>query len=439
MGQVRAVLTRVWAGRPTSVRASASRAWPVLVNLVRMTVGGVLAYLITLVVTDGPIDLTGSLTALLVMQASATGSMRMALVRVGAVVTGVGVALLVSIFVGLTWWSLAVVIFSSLLLARTFRLGNQALETPISGMLILAAAGQEIAAEVRLTTTLVGAVIGIALPLLWPPAIPVPSASGAVRRVAAGLAAAFRDASVQVDERPVTRDSVEGHLDAVRAVTGDIGRASDEVSRVRDIWRWNTRAIGRADVGPLLQTGLESLQACAAAARALFIAMLREAPEEASADAFSDDVRSAYAVVLADLGECIDAFGRLVEAETQGEQAQLHEVLDENIELLRETRAILTELMLAEVDDTEQWLLRGSILRAVDEILQVLDARTRARNHDRWRSTQGDRPLPGATTASELVPLDRVLRWPGVARWPGRRRATGQVTPPPAPGPAPRG
>lgn len=432
MGQVRAVLSRVWAGRPTSVRASASRAWPVLVNLIRMTVGGVLAYLITLVVTDGPIDLTGSLTALLVMQASATGSMRMALVRVGAVVTGVGVALLVSIFVGLTWWSLAVVIFSSLLLARTFRLGNQALETPISGMLILAAAGQEIAAEVRLTTTLVGAVIGIALPLLWPPAIPVPSASGAVRRVAAGLAAAFRGASVQVDERPVTRDSVEGHLDAVRAVTGDIGRASDEVNRVRDIWRWNTRAIGRADVGPLLQTGLESLQACAAAARALFIAMLREAPEQPSADAFADDVRSAYAVVLADLGECIDAFGRLVEAETQGEQAQLHQVLDENIELLRETRAILTELMLAEVDDTEQWLLRGSILRAVDEILQVLDARTRARNHERWRSTQGDRPLPGATTASELVPLDRVLRWPG------RRRGTGRVTPP-GPGPAPRG
>lgn len=410
MALLDAFLTRVWAGRPTSSRAAATRAWPVLVNLIRMTVGGVLAYLITLVATDGPIDLTGSLTALLVMQASATGSMKMGLVRVGAVVTGVGVALLVSIFVGLTWWSLAVVIFSSLLLARTFRLGNQALETPISGMLILAASGQEIAAEVRVTTTFIGVVIGIALPLLWPPAIPVPSAAGAVRRVAAGLASAFRDASVEVDEAPVTRQSVDGHLDAVRAVTGDIGRASDEVTRVRDIWRWNTRAIGRADVGPLMQSGLEALQACAAAARALFIAMRREAPEEPSAGPFSDDVRSACAVVLADLGECIDAFGRLVEAETQGEQERVHAVLDENIELLRETRAILTELMLAEVDDTEQWLLRGSILRAIDEILQVLDARTRARSHELWRAGQGDRPLPGATTSSELVPLDRMVR-----------------------------
>lgn len=399
---------RLWSGRDlTSWHAATTRLGPVLINLLRLTAGGVFAYLLTLLATDGPADLTGALTALLVMQASAAGSARMALARIGAVFTGVGVALIVSIWAGLTWWSLGIVIFASLLLGRAFRLGDQALEPPISGMLILAASGQQIAAEVRISTTLIGAGVGIALPLLWPPAIPVPSAAAEVRRVAIGLADAFRAASVDVDEHPLTRAGVQRHLDGVQDVTGQIGRASEQVSRLRDIWRWNTRAIGRADVTPLLRTGLESLQQCAAASRALFTVMLREAPDQPQGTPFSDEARSAYAVVLTDLAECIDAFGSLVEAETQGEEEQVHALLDANIELLRETRAILTELMLADVGPADQWLLRGSILRAVEEILQVLDAPTRASSRARWRAEQGDRPLPSAATTHELPPLDR--------------------------------
>lgn len=73
----------------------------------------------------------------------------MGVVRVGAVLTGVLVAIGVSTWVGLTWWSVAMVIALSLNLAVFLRLGDQALETPISAMLILAVGGQEIAAETR--------------------------------------------------------------------------------------------------------------------------------------------------------------------------------------------------------------------------------------------------------------------------------------------------
>ncbi len=414
------VLDRLWPGHPTTWRGVRHRLVPVIVNLLRLAVGGVVGYKLTIVVT-GSHDLTGALTALLVMQASAAGSARMGLVRVGAVLTGIAVALTVSIWVGLTWWSLGIVIFGALFLAKVFRLGDQALETPISGMLILAASAQGIAVETRLLTTCIGVAVGVALPIVWPPAIPVPSAAGSVRRVAATLAQTFRQAGEHFDENAVTREAVEQQLATLRTVTGDIGRASDAVAQVRDVWQWNPRALGRADVVPVLQSGLDALQRCESASRALFVAMLTEAPDvPGPQDAFAD-VRSVFAVVLHDVGESIDSFGRLVEAETRGAEADLDDRLRDNVELLRETRAILTELMLVNTHRPEEWILRGSILRAVDEILATLDAEDRAQWRRRWREGQAHRPLPNLNTASELpVRYDRT--WLVALRSAARRR-----------------
>ncbi len=401
------VLERAWPGYPATWRDARERLTPVLVNLLRMTVGGVLAYGFTTLLTNGPIDLTGALTALLVMQASVAGSFRMGVVRVGAVLTGVGTALLVSIWFGLSWWSLGIVIFTALLLAKVFRLGDQALETPISAMLILGASGQEIAAEVRVLTTLIGTAVGILLPLLWPPAIPIPSAAGAVRRVAAGLADAFRQASESVDEHPLSRASIDERIDRVRQVTGEIGRASDQIGKLRDAWRWNTRALGRANVAPLLQSGLETLQGCALATQALFYVVRREAPDDETTDTLGPEVRAAFAVVLGDVGRCIDAYGQVLEAETRGREAEVETRLAESTFLLAETRSILTELMLTGPADEKLWILRGSILRAVDEILLTLDPQKRADSRAEWRVTQGDRPLPSTATTEEIAsPID---------------------------------
>ena len=95
-----------WPGRPTRWRDVPRRLRPTIVNVFRLTTAAVVSYLLTLVVTSGAIDLTGPLTALLVMQASAYSTLKMGAVRVGAVLAGVLVATLVSIWIGLTWWSL---------------------------------------------------------------------------------------------------------------------------------------------------------------------------------------------------------------------------------------------------------------------------------------------------------------------------------------------
>lgn len=406
---LRRITRRLWPDHPTTWSGLRERALPAAENLVRMTVGGVVAYLLTLVVTDGPVDLTGALTALLVMQASASGSMKMGLVRVGAVVTGVAIALLVSIAAGLSWWTLALVIFASLLLAKVFRLGDQALETPISGMLILAASGQEIAAEVRVVTTLIGTVVGIALPILWPSAVPVGSAAASVRRVASGLADAFRQASTYVAQNTVTRAGITDHLARVRAVTGDIGRASDAIRRLADLRRWNTRALGTADVTPLLQSGLEALQLSAAASRALFATIERAAPVDPTPDdGFGDEVRAAFAVVLTDLATAIDSFGVLIEEETAGRPEVVQMLFTDATFQLAEARARLTELMMVGPDQTGLWLMRGSILASIEAILSTLDAPARARLREDWEWEQAGLRLGPTTIGPRMRPWERL-------------------------------
>ena len=125
-------------------------------------------------------------------------------------------------------------------------------------------------------------------------------------------------------------------------------------------------------------------------------------------------------MVLRDTGECIDSFGRLVEAETRGAEAELEELLRDNMELLMETRAVLTELMLVTTHEPRQWVLHGSILRVLDEILASLDADHRARARAEWRSRQASRPLPSRATSSELpVMYDRT--WLRAIRSAGHR------------------
>ena len=104
-----------WPDHPSQWRDVPARLRPTLFNIARLTTAAVLSYLITLLTTDGAIDLTGPLTALLVVQATAYSTLKAATVRVGAVLAGVLVATALSNWIGLTWWSLGAAIALSLI------------------------------------------------------------------------------------------------------------------------------------------------------------------------------------------------------------------------------------------------------------------------------------------------------------------------------------
>jgi hypothetical protein len=390
-----------WPGRPTRWRDVPRRLRPTVVNVIRLTTAAVLSYLITLALTSGAIDLTGPLTALLVMQASAFSTLKMGAVRVGAVLAGVLIATLVSIWIGLTWWSLGAVIAASLVAAKILRLGEQAMEAPISAMLILGVTSPNVAAEIRVLNTLIGAGVGVAFNLLYPPALPTRRAGRAIIEVAEATAAPLDAASTDLAKGPINREQVRDWLDRVHAGSLRLTSATKTVTTLKDSRRLNPRALGTTDIEPVLASGLRTLEGCSLATRALFTVLLAELPtEDRPDDPYGEELRAAFAIVLHDAADCIRAFGSLVLAEVEEREEEAERSLDESLDILRETQAVLTELMTVDPQENKSsWLLRGSILAAVEHVLDELNLDDHAHARQQWKNEQRSKPL------SQLPPI----------------------------------
>ena len=100
-------------GRPswTNYRG---RGTPLGWRTAKTTLAAVLAYELARRLSHTPDPLLAPLTALLVAQITIVETVKSGLERVGSVVAGVLVAVLLSKVVGLSWWGLAIVIFASL-------------------------------------------------------------------------------------------------------------------------------------------------------------------------------------------------------------------------------------------------------------------------------------------------------------------------------------
>jgi len=405
---LRRALWWVWPSYPTSWSDVPARVRPAAAQIGRLTVAAVVAYVVADAVSPGILDLTAPLTALLVVQASTVGTLQMGLVRVGAVLTGVLVAVGVSSSIGLSWWSLALVIAASLVLAKVLRLGNQSLETPISAMLILAVSSPELAAEVRVVNTLIGTVVGIGFSVFVPVSIPSSRATGAVRRVAHSQAALLDEVALTLADRAPHAEEVQAWFGWSGDIASSIGDASVAVDAVEESRRLNPRALAAAKVHPGLRSALDRLERCLAAERALLVVIGKESPssDDGWDRSFGLELRRAFAVVLDDVADAVRGFGDLVSAEFGGGDVdRVDELQERTLDSVRETRAVLTELVLLDVNPREQtdlWMLQGSVLAAVEEVLLQLDLE------------QGDRR--GAPWLDRYRPVRAAQRQPEPAR-----------------------
>ena len=399
----RQLLWWVWPTRPTTWAQVPERIVPAATQIARLTIAAVVSYVVADTLFPGILDLTAPLTALLVVQASTVGTLMMGVVRVGAVLTGVLVAVAVTTYLGLSWWSLALVIAASLVLANLFRLGDQTLETPISAMLILAVSAPGVAAEVRVANTLIGTLVGIAFSLVAPIAIPNVQAGEAVRRVIRSLAAITDEIAVTLGDRPPHPDEVAAWTEWTDHIEGELDAAATAVTVARESRRLNPRALSTALVHPGLESAVDRLRRMLLAERALIVAIGRQAPTEHAVDPFESELRGAFAVVLDDVADGMRSFGDLVEAEyVLRKSDRADQALERTVEIARETRAVLTELMLLEVDPREQtelWMLHGSVLAAIDHVVVQLELQGAERSAEPWLRRRGIPTLLSALTA----------------------------------------
>lgn len=368
------------------------RTTPVLLTVARLTSAAVLAYLLAVTITPGLTDLTGPLTALLVVQTSLYATLRMGVFRIMSVLTGVLVAIAVSSWVGLSWWSLGLVIGASMLIGHVIRLGDNLLEAPISAMLILGVTTHDIAAETRILNTLIGAGVGVAFSVLLPPSVAAGSAEEAVLELAEETAETVRRAGTEMAER-LDRRRVSSWLHETHALLPLLERAGDALAQVEENRRLNPRSLATTDVVPLLRSGLDALDRTIISLRAMFQSLEDEIPvttghPSARDVGYDEELRGAFSVVLIDMGDAIEAFGTLVVAEAEQRTVEAEDALGETLEILRETRAILTDLYFVDGrENPSAWLLRGSVLAGVEGVLRHLDVEDRARQRAQQAET----------------------------------------------------
>ena len=372
----------------------------VVVRTVRLTAAAVVAYLVAHALFPTTQPLTGPLTALLVVQATLFSTLRMGVLRVASVVSGVLVAVFLSDVVGLTWWSLGVVVAASLVIGQMLRLGEQLLEVPISAMLILGVPAAPSAATERVAETLVGAGVGVLTNLLFPPAVRTRSAAQAVEEVAIQTAEVLDRAGHELLEKP-SEEQALGWLDDVRSLSLYVDAADRAVVDLRDSRRLNPRAIGGIDTEPILRSGLDALERSVVSVRALFRAIADGLHEEHETLEYSPELFGAIGVLLEDLARGIRAYGALVRADAEKGGVASEAALAEALDALHETRAVLTELLIVDAGkNQDHWMLSGTLLAAVSRILRDLDLEERARQRRHWESAADLRR--GALSVSRL-------------------------------------
>ena len=340
----------------------------------KTTLAAVLAYLLaTALVGDRPAPLLAPLTALLVAQLTIFETVKSGVERVGSVVAGVLVAVALSNFVGLTWWSLGIVIFAALAIGTVLHLGDHTLEVPISAMLVLAVTGQAgTAALDRVTETLIGAVTGVAVGFLLRPPVYVQPAGDAIGALAAEMAELLTSMGEELTEG-WSGTQARAWADRARELDRPLRAARTALARGEESLRLNPRQRRVREGASSLRAALAALEHAAVQLRAvtLDLADLAEAVE-AKGQA-EPELLVALGRLLAELGGGVAAFGQLVAPEVAGpprEAVPLHIAL----EIARTHRDVLAELMLVDARaDLELWHIQGSLLANVDRLLREID------------------------------------------------------------------
>ncbi len=383
---------------------------------------------------DEPPPLVAALTALLVVQATASSTMWSGVERVLSVVAGVALAVGFVSVVGLTWWSLGLLVAASIVVGQLLRLGPNLIEVPISAMLVLGvgfAAGAQATGLNRVVETLIGAAVGVLVNVVFPPAVRSRYAGQAVQRLADEIAALLDEVVQGLVDRPpqpggvtdsgtwfptdtgwftipsvdrssgdrgLNTEATRRWLDEARRLNRHVPRVDRALSHAEQSRRLNVRALGTPESARSLRGGLEALELCSVAVRSLFRSLddwVRGGMVEPDG-AYAARVRTAWAELLRDLAVVVRAFGALLRAEVEGRATAEEAALTNALDRLRLDRVRHAEVLLVDPHDhPDLWELNGALAGLVDRMLLERDTTEHTLLWEDRRRAFLDRRRPG--------------------------------------------
>jgi hypothetical protein len=351
---------------------------PVLEQTLRSAFAAVVSYVIALRLSPEAAPLTAPLTALLVVQVTLYATITTGFRRVNAVVTGVLVAIAFSLLVGLTWWSLGLLIVASLVVGRFVRAEEFVPEVAISAMLVLGVTTHGDTAWARVVETLIGASVGLACNLLLAPPVWVDEAGESIE----GLARRVRQLMLRMGEEAAGQTPAHRaaeRLHEARRLDHDIVEVDAALRQAEDSLRLNPRVREGLLHRVVLRTGLDTLEICTVVLRVLARTLTDMAKQREPDPLFPPETGATVEELLSEIGDAVVSFAVLVTSSTSSNAESAEERLAGALRQAGTTRDRLAGLLLQQVqDDVLHWQLHGAVLTEVNRILDEMDIEHRS-------------------------------------------------------------
>jgi uncharacterized membrane protein YgaE (UPF0421/DUF939 family) len=393
---------------------------PVVVQAFRSAAAASIAYVIAVRLSPEPAPLTAPLTALLVVQVTLYATLKMSIRRVNAVVAGVLVAIVFSSVVGLSWWSLALIIVAALGVGHLVRAHEFTAEVAISAMLVLGVTAHGALAWARVVETLIGAIVGLAFNLVLAPPVWVEQAGASIEDLARRLRQLMlRVGEEAADNTPFLKAAARLH--EARDLDHDISEVDEDLRQAEDSLRFNPRVREGLLHRVVLRTGLDTLEICTVVLRVLARTLTDLAKEREPEPLFPVETGGTVQQLLSEIGDAVVSFAVLVTTSASENAESAEERLTAELRQAAVTRDRLAQLLLAQVQrDARQWQLHGAVLTEVNRIIDEMDTEHRSRRLleelDRHTREQRER-LPRLTGLRDRLRRGRPLR---------RRRSAGR-------------
>ncbi|MEP6561604.1 MAG: FUSC family protein [Nakamurella sp.] len=403
------------------------RSRAAMARAIRLTGAAVAAFVVAQLLFAETVPILAPLTAMLVVEINLKDIVTSGLQRVASVTAGVLLAVVFSSIAGLSWWSLGVLVAVAILTGQLLRLGPHMLEVPISAMLVLAVGGAEAAAMDRISETLIGAAVGVAVNLLFPPAIRADSAADAVHRFGSELSRLLRTAAAELRD-PITEQQAQRWMDDARDLSRHVPRIDKALQDAEQSRRLNPRALVVPNTGSTLRADLDGLEHTTVAVRSMFRTILDGVRDQPAPDPTrGEELRLLFAALVADVAAAVQAFGDLARAEGTDRVDATEDDLTATLNTLREARDRIDDLQLIDAGPDGGWELSDPVRQTVERVLHDLDLAGHARRRPPVKpATPWVDPLEIIKSARDLLHGAK----PAATRRGSRRRLPADMTGP---------
>ncbi|MFJ6648451.1 aromatic acid exporter family protein [Streptomyces sp. NPDC091290] len=352
---------------------------PVVVQTLRSAAAATIAYVIALRLSPEAAPLTAPLTALLVVQVTFYATLTNGIRRVNSVVAGVLVAIAFSLLVGLTWWSLGLLIVAALGVGHLVRVHEYVPEVAISAMLVLGVTSVGDVAWARVLETLIGAVVGLGFNLLLAPPVWVDEAGESL----VDLSRRLRQLMLRIGEEAAGRQPYEqaaARLHEARRLDHDIIEVDAALRQAEDSLRLNPRVREGLLHRVVLRTGLDTLEICTVVLRVLARTLTDLAKDREPDSLFEKETGAVLDQLLSEIADAVVSFAVLVTTHVSSNADAAESRLSAELHTAAGTRDRLAPLLREEATHRPQhWQLYGAVLTEVNRIIDEMNTEHRSR------------------------------------------------------------